>query len=627
MPALASPSTWRSHPYTYKQYLYIDDPTVDVVFAAQVNEPGSITYPLASVEVDNVTTGSIGDALAGYTVYFGLTPGDRGLGTTRVRNTGSGTSLDIAETSDRTALGLVKIVDNAYVTVVKERRIWPVTQRFSSGVLYKDYDIAYNGGSGGRIFTDEPGPIANINLGCAVAGNIDPSTSKLTLVLDGTDSEALSPSTTISTYLWDVDGGTITVGTTGSSGITATFTEGRYYVSLTVTDSAGDTHTQYLFVAACNPDGTTKAITSFAVTEHSLAQDGAVMGFEIYDTTPQDYIGGSIHIYWEEEVYNGTEGSLAGPSSAEHVKFVGWPDVEEGTSRTATEDGPDARAQRRCLGPVRLLSIFKADGQSIIDDGGTASSWLTHTSLTIDRLMWYLLRWHSTIHELTYTAMTGVSTAVTGFSSSGEAQSLRGMIREAETYAETYCDRLGRWFFDDPLEVRLDEARSATIVSLTEADMTSVQAGISFAKFREIVVSGFNAGSSLEAILSIAPGNTPDIGVQASRYGPYYVVSQTELNRRAGLIFAELNTTIQYVDLELLNTGDAGLDPGVGDTVSITLDGTYFPRGQSLSSTECEILSITTQYTNHDDGNRTKRVNMRVRPTPTEYTVGVTYSP
>jgi hypothetical protein len=66
------------------------------------------------------------------------------------------------------------------------------------------------------------------------------------ITLDAGNSIPMAEGATITTYAWDVEDGTITVGTSSSPSITATFPLGFRYVHLTVTDSNGKTHTTHV---------------------------------------------------------------------------------------------------------------------------------------------------------------------------------------------------------------------------------------------------------------------------------------------------------------------------------------------------------------------------------------------
>jgi hypothetical protein len=242
------------------------------VFTARVNEPAGITYPLSEVDFDNVGTGAFGDIKVGMTVLFGSTAGADDLGRKRIRAAADSNTIFIGRGSQGIRDGELNITDNDHITVINTRSVWSkIPDIDGSGHVVKD-EIAYTDQ------TDDIPPKANIEGGWRAA-TINSGTSLATFQFIGTASYANAGS--ISTYLWNVGDGTITVGTSASNTITATFPAGSRWVKLTVTDSNGKTDFMEVLVYARNPASDTTIAAQ--CVGHTAAQQGQLCSFLILE--------------------------------------------------------------------------------------------------------------------------------------------------------------------------------------------------------------------------------------------------------------------------------------------------------------------------------------------------------
>src|SRR5690606_12664313 len=219
------------------------------VFAGQLSTDPLLdpqTMGIYSVGIDN-TTGSHTNTREHMTVDFGTTPGATDLGQARLRGA-SATALNLSET----APGALPIADNDYFSVKRTWRPWLVLPRGVSSAngtpytnqitMYVDYDIPYNDQN--ENFT----PKANITRSATVpfapkpAGFVDgfktvsPQTYR-TMVLSSAFS--FCPDDTIASQTWDVQDGTITVGSDSDQTITVRFPVGFRWISLTVVSTTG----------------------------------------------------------------------------------------------------------------------------------------------------------------------------------------------------------------------------------------------------------------------------------------------------------------------------------------------------------------------------------------------------
>lgn len=616
MPALASPSTWRQT-YTYKRYLYLLPPTA--IFKARVNM-ASATYPLADITYDTVTVGAFADIEIGMTVLLGSTDGGWDLGIQRIRAAADADQIFIGWSSRGARIGEVDLADNAYITVLNDYRVWGKTPRYlDDGTMYKDYDLALG------TFGTQPPPIAN--LGCGYAEFVNTGTGLITVSFDGTSSFAVASGASISSYLWDVDDGTITVGTTSTSAITATFPAGFRWVSLKVTDSNSKTHTARVPVFGANTS-TFPPISQFEVLEDTLEQAGKRMNFIINSAIPDStYPPGTLVMYWESEKYGTTSGSLAGPSGREHMKFIGW-HSSASADPAATEQGIIAGTEFSCVGAAGRLAELPGFPQTV-KRKSSPSKWSQAANLDIDRYLHYLLHWHSTALELADYSQSGLGTSYPLKTLQSEGQSLYDQVNQrANAIAHILtCDQRGRLFVKpDPL--LLDAAGGETvaprtttsIVSLTDVDWVD-DLQLEEAWFpRQHWLTGaaiVASADSLKAVQCIAPGNAPGQGVSADLSNYRLVSDQDELNAQTGHMYARNNTRFPNLIMRLANTGDAGIEPAFMEWVTATLDDALFERDWDFTNTRLLPLRLTIAHSNDETFTKEVEVEFQIETTGT----------
>ena len=278
----------------------------DIVLAARVNQ-SSFSYPLLSVTFDTVTTGAFGDVEDGMTVLFGTSAGADDLGRTRVRGAATSTVLSIARSSQGNRDGEIDIVDNAYITVLYDYRVWAKNPHIDTDTneSFKD-EIDWTDET-----TDIP-PVAN--AGVAVFATI--AAGIITVDFDSGNSFAVADGAALSSYLWVVVDGSITVGVATDATITATFPVGFRYVSLTVTDDNGKSHTTRVPVYARLATADT-SIETFQITRHRITRQGQQMSVRVLESLLETtYPDGTLCMIAEDD-----------PSSAadrSNLVFVGW---------------------------------------------------------------------------------------------------------------------------------------------------------------------------------------------------------------------------------------------------------------------------------------------------------------
>ncbi len=207
-----------------------------IIFQAQINQ-SSFGTSFAQITFDNVTVGAFTDIKSDFKVYISATAGKAGLLTAthafRVRADGSyvvatATVLNINETS-------AALVDDTYIMIVKDVPIDAKVPRTISGTTpatnsyNRDYAITFR-----RLLPTV------YNLASYYVGVLD-SDGIFDLPLAPLELTPDNDSSSISTWLWDIDGLAFEVGSSATQDITArATTAGKYMPRVTFTDNLGN---------------------------------------------------------------------------------------------------------------------------------------------------------------------------------------------------------------------------------------------------------------------------------------------------------------------------------------------------------------------------------------------------
>lgn len=600
---------WTDHPYRYIGYFYFDRPSVLV--KARVNQ-ASFTHPLAQVTIDTITVGSSADFSPGLTVLFGSADGLDDLGRTYLRRNSTSTTLYIGESSNGIRDGELNLADNAYVTVLNDRRVWTVPPRIDDDEnIYKFYDQEFE--EAGRNYGERPGPIAN--GGPFKIGRISTGTGLATFQFSAADAYMVTSGSSKAGQTWDVQDGTITVGTATSEDITATFPIGRRYVTLEVEDSEGDTHIRYILVVALSlTDVTWKPIFDFEIVNHRKSADGHEIGVIIHeDIAPITFPDGSAVFYFEREFYNEIEGNTTGPISAENIKFVGWSDIErEGVE--ATFEGLQRGVEIRCISTAERLRRLNLLPQQVENDN-TPDDWTEMLDLNDHRLMFYLLKWHSTALDVAPMLFNENDIApvseLEGWNTS--AADLYSQIDEVARArgGRFTCDQHGQLRKEYDPNLQNSGSRTATVIVALTADMID---GFTIERDRhprDYWIDGSGITISDKPVFCIAPGAAPGQGAQRSDFSRQIVESQAELNNRTGHYYAAINSPYLPISLTLHNWGDNGLDPALMTWIEVTIASSTNRRARSFTDQRCLPVEVSIGYEiDQQTGTRSKRVEV-----------------
>ena len=601
MPALTFPETWRSgKPYSAKGYAFILQP--EIVFAAQVNMP-SVTYPATALAFDNVTTGAYTAIQPGMTLWMGSTAGAYDLGITRVRSAATTVSIPIGRTPKGDHPGELNITDDAYISVVNLREVWAKIPYISSTGVSKKDEISYNS-------TIAQPPIAN--GGPAVAQFIAAGESVISVDFTAALSQVVDPGASILTYSWNFDDGTPSTSTSATpTGVT--FPAGFRYVSLTVNDGTRS-HTTYIPVYAAERSGSNAPIPVTGVSR-ALKPEGQTLSFTIQaqDVDIADYPPSTLVIYFEEERYGASDGSLAGTTGRENVKFVGWADTEQ-TRIQMGADGRKSSVSMTCLDVAGWLAKRPGFGQIVVRKT-TPTKWEHMKSANINRYIHYLLHWHSTalsVAPFTWSA-DGDSYVFKSLQSDGaNLFNQVSRIATAIAYRLTCTSRGELGLYPDPQRQAVASRTSTEIVTLAETDWfnaTYEQAGprIHWLHGSAVIASATQA----KAAFCIAPGTSPGQGESDQEVGSQLVLNAQELRVRTGHDYARLNARETSFTIQLTHGGDAGFEPALMEWVTFSISAAVAAQ-RGVTIAEGERFLLLGVGISHDDEGQTNKVNLQI---------------
>lgn len=612
MPSLADPTTWREYRYQ-RGYLWFNRP--QPVFKALVTVASyTPIYPITWLGWDNDTLGNyITDITPGMTVTLGSTDEGNEYGQTMAL----GAALNILyvpRTSKGHEDGELELIENAYLTVWDDFRLWPLIPLIADdGTIAKAgvWDYATYG---------SPPPVPILGRGLATIGFVDAGTGLLTVSLNGASSYSTDPDHTSYDYLWDVGDGTITVGHDYDANITATFPAGERWITLRVGDYPGPVYYyRRHLVVACNRSGANSPIKQFEVTGLNHTAGGKAPSFIIHEDAPYtEYLDGAAIVYFEEECYgdpldpdNYSVTSM--PATLGQVKFAGWHSIDH-ESIIAGPGGRIAELRVDCVDAAKRLAQLPAFPQ-LLERESTPASWYDLEAANIDRFLHHLLCFHSTAINLTDFVWSGVGSTYPFSRLSGRGSNLYDQI-DGRAQAIGYnlnCDRLGRLLVKPDNMLLASGSRGSTIqATLSDADIASIQYSRirpprnHWLKGSAIIADDTDAAdltaNDIQAVFCVAPGETPGFGTSSATHGESLVVNQAELNIREGNRYAaRLNADLSMFEVELTVGGDAGFDPAYTDEwIRLSISAAMAAqRGLTFTNARFMVHEVNWAYLRH----------------------------
>lgn len=529
----------RAGDHTVKRYL--SPIPLSSVGTARINQ-SSFDVPLAQLTIDNLSVSFTSLVKGGMTAWIGTTAGARDIGVYRVRKTPTANTLYIQELSNGdpgllASRDLQPLADNAYITIYEGENVWSVASRieYSGGVdarvgtFYKDYDTAYTdqNETGGDV------PCI-LNIGNHRTGFVDTTTGLLTT--SWTADTYIWDGATVSTYLWNVDGGAITVGSTSTQSITVTHTYGNYLIECTITLSTGAVIVARRWVIASEP--TNNPPIEIQVSSDRRDQYGRRMSIRTLESV-STITQGQLAIYWESATWGGTTVSSA------TTQFVGFVKSYSGQAE------PNVTSQTlELVSALELLKSTAAFGQQLVVTSNPATWTELSASLShIDFFFMHLMYWHTTILRLfDYEPVLLQSYTTQAWKVDGG--NLYQQLQNAGTRLNVTVGQAsnGTIFARRDPNLMSQTARDLKItrMTMTESDVKSITPSYSVRnQVGKVSGTGFYYDSgSLTPLAAVFPGNVGGQGSEVARLEGQLVTlsgGQAELGERLANEFARLN--------------------------------------------------------------------------------------
>jgi hypothetical protein len=590
--------------FVVNAYVFILAPTL--VFEAPLVQANARAKAYVSLEYGTPTVGAIADVKKEMTLEIDIA-GRADGGRQRVRGKeGDSNLILIGRTAPGRGDGRLTVNQGGTIRVYNEYRPFIKAPYISKDGLtqYKDETI-YPGDN------EAQPPVAS-------AGNdrlIITNSASASVILDALgEVPSYAPrgaGTTLASFSWDVDDGTITSGVDTDDTITVSFPRGARYIRLTVTDTNGVSHTTSRLIVVARKEDCIPA----QIDTYSVVPEGTSMSLKIdASKLPENIPTGAKVLVAEQENYSNT--TIIGYAE----RFSGW----LGTETAALENARN----RYSIVDIELYGIgeFLRNNylfpQSINIADGTGG-WYEMANANVDRLMHHLIHWHTNI------------LSVTGFKRSGEGATYpfselttsggsfwSDLSKLANAFAhQITCNSLGQIkVLPHPHIVpTADQASTYALPTQRPTGIVTTFTENRFTKFRLsarkkpttywLQATALLASEAISNVVSaIAPSNAPGGGTSGEDINDWLVTSQDELNVWAGNHFASaFDSHVDNLAIDVFNPSFI-VDPSELQYVAVNLpdwlqDRYNLPNG---STNRWTVESVTFSY--NDTGKKASYV-------------------
>lgn len=593
MPAHATP----------KVRLYAHVPTT--IFRARVNMPGTITYPITALTFDGVTLGVFGDIQPDMTLMLGTTADADDLGRVRVQNLASATQIPVGRVSQGIEDGTLYVQDNAYISVWEDYRVWAKLPYMNTdtGIDHKDGDIIV-----GDYDTEQP-PVCVIGPG--FADYIATGTNVITVTFDSSLSYAVADGATIASRTWDIQDGTLTVGTLTSTSITVTFPAGFRYVHCSIVDSNGKGHTSRTPVLAVDPAADVTVDNSKCTLTQRLTQTGQTLDVQMHaNMLRTSWPDGCLVMLWWD--------APSGPTDRTHMKFIGWLQSESFAIR-ATKTGLARDTVLRCVDVAGRLETLPGFPQALVreEEEDEDLQWALMPTLDMSKALHYLLHWHSTALTVAdfFLPIDGedyptMALLMGGATLHDQVSSLALQLTPDHVLA---CNSRGQLsVLEDWMLVDVGSRPAASSI-LTEDDYSELsvdyhrpprvhvlRASAVVASTDWIQVAGVD---TLPLAFSIAPGDAFSQGTSEQQEAEGLTISQAALNTATGHKYARLNARFGLARLKLPAPDAWDYEPALLNRIQLNIAAAYAAqRGLPFTQINAQVKELNIRYVTDKTG-------------------------
>lgn len=501
-------------------------------------------------------SGSLTFVRAGLQLWVGTAPGLGDIDKNRLDDVGS---MLLATGSFVTDENGTVWEEDQYLSIKHLFPVERVNPRLFGGVLYKFYDVAYVA-QNGQDDTDPVCIAGSDQVGDLVAGS-------LVFNMDLSDSYATTGGV-ISSYALSVapTTGAVVSFNTGTGIGTVTVSQAGYWWAIcSCTDSFGNLTERFVFLRAHDANDTDFIKVKITGYQENWGGGVSISVEGRTDVLLSDIPDNAIALLWYDNYFDGVSGYVSifrrDDGRSNNLLFDGYVRKDTGRDDFATGDGSVTFNITTVDGLMANLPMRGIP----LRINSSPSDWYEYQLLTTGEAIWFLFRWHTTVH--TRHDILGIRTfdstqyrAAADF----EEGSIFGMVNrvafERGVIAKITCDRLGRIHFVQDSQLLNQSGRDAltNVISFTENDVGGVINTVRDPeqKTYTMQLSGFSYDNSGDGtpFISIIPAYRPSgttFSVPERRGGSVrnvptqLVESQQDANERVGRFYATDNREIK----------------------------------------------------------------------------------
>lgn len=507
----------------------------EIIFKCRIDQVFSTKDRVLEFAYDGVTVGAFADVIPGMTALIGSSDGAFDVGIARVRKALTSDTFYIGETSE------IDFDDDLYVTVLEDFNIWsklitivgPNDIRIDGDVIFPaDEWNAYQR------------PVVRFGPAAFVVESVD---GIATLDLDA--STSYSPiGLDISEYLCECDEATITNEDTATP--TLEFdAPGEYLIKFTVTDEMDFASTAYrkVFVDPASPE--------LRITRDPVAdRRSGGWSFEVEawgDIVPANIHDKTIVVLWAHDYYGDEKISIGAVAGQEHIIAIGW---IQGKSISWNPDYSSVAF--KVEGLHYWLDNIHNKPSGVVDSSSEPVTWVEMKELTVDKGLFHLLYWRSTVMSVVDCYLTEDTNRLRLLNAAGSTiwEQMRSMA-ELTLKALPLTNLYGQLYVEIPIQI-MPIADRAGLPVVMEIEKQDLREEISIelrstpeASFLEI--SGISAwdGTIARPLFSHAPG---DVEKHYGRVDPgdsnLLFADQDDCNEKAAMLLSWKNNLYPNVD-------------------------------------------------------------------------------
>ena len=528
------------------------------VFKAQIN--GSLTSGARTIPFDNITLGTIADVEVGMTLWVGSTAGAKDIGKIRIKSKSAG-QFEVSENSN------IAWADNLYITVVRYWELWSIYPRIIQNpadeedvIFYKDYDIPYVN--------------QNSILGTfPCAGNHQALFAGEQVYYTATGS--FNPLGDTLSYEWSFEGGTPTGSTALTPGFVTYPTPGHYVTRLMISGSSGGNDTTYRYVSVYNKpwQGSNPPVIRWELSSApagSRDEGGYTASFRVHDDIDIDE--NSVIVLFSEDWYGSTKQSLGGNSpNNERIFFVGH--VLQNSIRKNYQHSYIEFS----VGSITEVMKTALSFSMSVESKASPAYWFELLDMDCRRAIYHYLKWHTTAMSLADFQFLGTDYKIQFFDADRTSMydAIDNLMRNA-LLGKVVSDRQGKVWMEVDARAYLNPTGSfSSVMEITKRDWMGEPTieqrfsdVLSYYEAGGIHYSGVNTGT-FSARLACAPGSAPSFRGSIEMPDGLAIGGQTHLNRLVGNVFANVNSRLPTINMEMVSARNLDIAPQ--ETVQMTI--------------------------------------------------------